>query len=268
MSGSRALAVAVALLFVTAGCQTLGTERADGPETVTPAPVPTTSDTPVGGESVVDTGYIADRHKNALDGQSYTITVAFTVQYDNGSTGRLRDRFVVGPTERYRWNRRVAGPYPENVRDHVAWQSESGSAIRRTLDNGTTSVGRGDVVGPSDPSLSFFVARLIRGFDVSVEGTSEGRRLYGTSEEARSVPLPTGLTDGHDSALNVRVRDGVVTSLAIGCRARLRETGQPVWFRFDFFVSDVGGTPPTEPSWATTATATPSPERTERPPTP
>ncbi|QIO23957.1 hypothetical protein [Haloarcula sp. JP-L23] len=263
MARSRTLALAVALLFVTAGCQSLGTEAADGPETVTPAPVPTTTTTPVGGDTGVDTGRIADRHRAALDGRSYTITVAFTVQYDNGSTGRLRDRFVVGPEERYRWNRRVAGPYPERVRDHAAWQSESGSAIRRTLENGTTSVGRGDVVGPSDPSLSFYVARLIRGFDVSAEGTPEGRRLYGTSDEARSVPLPAGLTDGHDSAINVRIRDGVVTSLAIGCRARLRETGQPVWFRFDFFVSDVGGAPPTEPSWATTPTATPAADRTE-----
>jgi len=239
-------AVAVVALLVLAGCGGFD----GGSETVTPAPVPT-----AGGETTTDATAIADRHRRVLADQSYTARVGLTVEYENGTTARLVDEFVVGSDGVYRYDRRVQGPYPQAASNFTIWQNRSTEFRRETVENGTAIVAVSDSTGFDDITLSGFLRRVLRGFDLTATRDDGGTRLTGQQTGPLTVPLPTALRDGHDGTLEATRRDGVVRSVTVRAGADHTESGQSVTVRMRFTVRRAGGPDPARPTWATESNA-------------
>ncbi|MBV0925117.1 hypothetical protein KTS45_13010 [Halomicroarcula limicola] len=245
-------ALLVALLAVTAGCQ--GFTAGEGtPESVTPAPVPSATATAPTGP--FDAQRLADRHRAALSNRSYAILVRFTVQYENGTVGTMRDRIAVGDDGTYRWERRTTSAYPGRSRNRSVWYDGTRSAVRRTTDDGDLTVSTVDGSYLGDPTLSGFLGRLLGGFNVSVERTPSGRRLSSTHGDAGAVPHPPNVREVTDSSLQATVDGGVVSALRIRGEGTNRRTGEPVTVWFELSTTAVGGTDPTEPTWASEALA-------------
>ena len=244
---ARGRNVAVVVLLLLAGCQ--GFESRGG-ETVAPAPVPTAS-----GETTTDPAAIAERHRQALDNRSYTTTVVLTVEYDNGTTAWLTDEFAVGSDGAYRYQRRVRDPYPQGVSNFTIWQNRSTEFRRETAENGTTTVAVGDGTGFEDLSLSGFLRRVLRGFDLTAAQANGQTQLTGQQTGPLTVPLPTALHDGDDGALDAEIRDGIVRSTTVDAQADHHDSGQSVTVRMRFTVRRVGQTDPSRPTWATESNA-------------
>lgn len=90
MADHQIKTLVVVAVAVTAGCSGFGLSGgADTPQSVTPAPVPTDSDTayPVGlgPQGVTSPSLLGSTHGEHLDGTGYTLTMARTVRYANGS---------------------------------------------------------------------------------------------------------------------------------------------------------------------------------------
>lgn len=237
---ARGRAVAAVLVLLLAGCQ--GFDSTSG-ATVTPAPVPT-----AGGADSTDATAIADRHRRTLANRSHTTTVGLTVEYDNGTTARLVDEFAVGRNGTYRYDRRVVGPYPQDAANFTVWQTRS-TAFRRDTANGTVTVS--DSAGFDDITLSGFLRRVLRGFDLTATRVDGGTRLTGQQNGPLTVPLPTALRDGHNGTLEAERRDGVVRSMTVRAGATHTDSGQSVTVRMRFTVRRVGATDPARPAWAT-----------------
>ncbi|WP_135304011.1 hypothetical protein [Haloarcula amylovorans] len=245
-------ALLVVLLTVTAGCQGLtGEERT--PESVTPAPVPSATATAPTGP--FDAERLADRHRAALSNRSYTILVRFTIQYENGTVGAMRDRIAVASDGTYRWERRTTPTYPGRTRNRSVWYDGTGSAVRRTTDDGNLTVSTNDGSYLGDPTLSGFLGRLLSGFNVSVERTPSGQRLSSTHGDTGTVPHPPNVRAVDESTLRANVDDGVVSALRIRGEGTNRRTGEPVTVWFELSAAAVGKTDPTEPAWAKEALA-------------
>ncbi|MBX0295132.1 hypothetical protein [Haloarcula nitratireducens] len=245
-------ALLVALLAVTAGCQGL-TAGESIPEPVTPAPVPSATATAPTGP--FDAQRLADRHRGSLSNRSYAILVRFTVRYENGTVGAMRDRIAVGDDGTYRWERRTTSAYPGRSRNRSVWYDGARSAVRRATDDGDLTVSTVDGSYLGDPTLSGFLGRLLGGFDVSVERTATGQQLSSTRGETGAVPHPPNVRDITDSSLRASVDGGVVSSLRIRGEGTNRRTGEPVTVWFELRTTAVGETDPAEPAWATKALA-------------
>ncbi|WP_276272797.1 hypothetical protein [Haloarcula litorea] len=242
MSAVRPAVLLCAVLCLTAGCQTLAADRQQPATPTTPAPVPTAT-----GDLDVDGERFARRHRRGIGNRTFTIRVSFTATYENGSSGTLRDRIVVGEGERYVRSRRYAGPFPRAAPNRTLWRDASGTAVRQTFDNGSTAVRRGNRFVLNDPTLSRFLGRVVEGFDLT--RTDAGRRLTGTDGDPGSLPVPRGFGDIRDSRLTVLVRDGIVRRLVVTYEGSLSRGGGTATIRFDLSVVDVGETTVTEPAW-------------------
>ncbi|MFC6757261.1 MULTISPECIES: hypothetical protein [Haloarcula] len=244
---ARGRAVAVVALLLLAGCQGF---ESDGGETVTPATVPTAS-----GEATTDPAAIADRHRQALSNRSYTTTVALTVEYENATTARLIDEFAVGSNGAYRYQRRVRDPYPQAASNFTIWQNGSTEFRRETAENGTATVTVSDSVGFEDVTLSGFLRRVLRGFDLTAARANGQTQLTGEQTGPLTVPLPTALRDGRDGTLEAERRDGIVRSLTVDAQADHPDSDQSVTVRMRVTVKRVGRTDPERPAWATESNA-------------
>ncbi|WP_123533482.1 DUF7537 family lipoprotein [Halosimplex salinum] len=110
----RAAAVVV-VLVVLAGCSGIvpGPDPDSGPETVTPAPVPTDEGFPpgIGPSGVTDSSALAVAHAAALDGNAYTLLSNRTVRRPNGSIRSvLAVELELSPSRRYHVDVSVRGP--------------------------------------------------------------------------------------------------------------------------------------------------------------
>jgi len=243
---NRGRTVAVLVVLVLAGCQGPSTVS----ETVTPAPVPTAS-----GAVSVDAERVAGAHRAALSNRSYTTTVALTVTYENGTTARLTDEFVVGPDGTYSYERRARGPYPQAVSNRSLWQNDS-YEFTRTAENGSETVTSRSRSGFDDVSLSGFLGTLLGGFDRTAERTGGQTVVSGRQDGARDVPLPARLGLGSDARLNAVIRGDIVRTVTVTARAAYPDIDQSVDVRLRVTVRHVGESDPVRPAWATASNVT------------
>lgn len=235
---ARPLAAALVVLLALSGCQGLGVGAGADTDrtTVTPVAVPSPS------ERAVDAGRLTRTHRAALENRSYTVTVTLSVQYPNGSVGRLTDTFVVGSDDRYRYERRQTGPYPEPVREFTRWRNRTVETIRGP--DGTVSVQPSSAF--DDTTLSAFLRRLLRDRGLTVR---DGR-LSGAADRARNVPLPSGLHGSRNATVSGEVRDDIIRTLRFSVLADYPEAKQTVRVDFEYTVDRVDRTDPTRPAWA------------------
>jgi hypothetical protein len=220
----------------------LGTGGDADRATVTPVAVPSP------GERAVDANRLTRTHRAALENQSYTARVTLAVRYPNGSVGRLTDTFVVGSEDRYLYERRQTGPYPEPVREFTIWQNRTYETIRGPDGNVTVQASSGF----DDTTLSAFLERLLRDRGLTVRNG----RLSGAADRARNVPLPSGLHDSRNATVSGEVRDDVIRTLRFEIDADYPSANETVRVEIEYTVDRVGRTDPTRPAWATTSRST------------
>lgn len=247
---ARGRAVAVVALLVLAGCQ--GFDSSGG-ETVTPAPVPTDDEE----RRAVDSRAVASGHRMALSDRSYTTTVSLTVTYPNGTTARLTDEFVVGADSSYRYERRIDGPYPEEISNFTVWQNGT-TGFKRTTEDGRATVTENSGPGFEDITLSGFLASLFAGFDPTATRSDGVTTVTGSQSGAVGVPLPSKLVAGRNATLNAQIRGDVVRTATVRAQASLPETDRLADVRLRVTVRGVGESDPTRPAWATAANVTES----------
>jgi len=246
---SRGVAVLVGLLVLLSGCQGVLNDRTA--QTVTPAPVPTASES-----ATVNIDRLPQRHRAALSGQSYTVTVRMQVQYENDTRGHLTDQFAVGPAESYRYERRLQPPYPGPEENLTIWQNGSHGVVSETAENGTTTVYTQTSPGVGDLTLGTVLRGLLNGFDLSAERTDTGRLVSGSQDRTQNVPVPPELQNGTNATLEAEIRDDIVRNLTIQYHAEAPDLNQSVAVRLAFTIEAIGETTPTRPGWADERTAT------------
>jgi len=241
MAQRLVLTVLAALLLLGAGCQSTTPE----PPTVTPAPVPTVSDT-------VDTRNIPADHRAALEGRSFRTTVTFELRYPDGSTGRLTDEFDVGSDDSYRYERQRVGRYPGGPDNVTIWQTGSAEFVRQPGDNESAVVQSGTSTGLEDPTLSGFLTQILRGFELDVQQTTSGQNLEDKQASVRTLPLPPRVHNARNVTLGMAIRDNVVRALIINGVADLGADDERVAIRIVFTVDGINEREPTRPPWAST----------------
>lgn len=229
-------------LAVGAGCQGM----TQSPEAVTPAAVPSAN-----GTATTNVNELVDRHRQELQNRSHTTTVTLTVGYPNGTTARRTDTFAIGSGNRFRYERRTVGPYPERLDNITVWQNGS-REVRR--ENGTVTVQTS--AGVDDTSLSQYLRRILGVFELQAESTATGYRLTGSAERAQSIPLPAVLLDHRSATAELAVRDGVLRTVVVDLRADRYDSASTVDVEIAVAVTAVGETTPTRPAWAPDAAAT------------
>jgi len=244
---SRGRLLVVLVLFALAGCQ-VGTPQ---PDTVTPAPVPSAT----GEVATVDPQAVGENHRMALSDRSHTTTVSLLVSYPNGTTARLTDEFVAGADSRYRYERRIRGPYPAALSNFTVWQNDT-EEFTRTTANGTATVTARSGPGFEDVSLSGFLRGLFAGFSLTAERTDGETSVTGSQTGARGVPLPAGLVAGRNATLDARIRDDIVRTATVRAQATDTAIDESVDVRLTVTVRRVGASDPTRPAWATASNVT------------
>lgn len=236
----------VVALLVLSGC---GSYVADpGPETVTPAPVPTTETA----ETDIDPERLERSHREGLANRSFFVAPTFTLRYTNGSVAHRRDRFTVAADGRYVWTQRYTGPFPGRSHNATSYWNGSRSVTRRETGNGTVETVRRNRSLVSDPSLSRFLTGVLASMPTRVQQRDGGRTIYGEAADPDYVPMPPRLRRTENVTLVARVEGGVVRRLVVQYEGVT--DGQRVAFTFRFTVRGIGETTVDRPAWAGNAT--------------
>jgi len=259
-----ALATALALALVTAGCSGFTGGRTPDGTTVTPATVPAVEDGADGrylapgvtDEELVDPGALQRAHTTRLANTPHTFRERVTRRYPNGT---LLSRYttVVERNEsavRYRYERQTAGgATPLRVE---SWADDQEVYTARTEGNVTTysvedTVRTARRVPLDTEDYGTSIGRVLGLVSIDVGGTDrrDGRRTYRlVTTRSRDVPpLENVSFEGRVTP------DGVLTAYRI--TYRVRRDGTPVDVTVRVTVDDLGATAVERPTWYEDAVA-------------
>ncbi|WP_435062580.1 hypothetical protein [Halobaculum sp. EA56] len=227
--GTRgALALALALLVVAAGCAGIVDSGGDGGDerTVNPAlrGTPTATATPPDGfppgvdAGGVDVDRLIDAHREALAGGSWTVTLTRAVEGPNGTVERSRARLRVDGERRLYTFERVRG---DDRTASAHWSNGTAAASRRVDWEGNVSLeGRtGDpdgLPGPGPAGGAWLRAAFldVRPSYAGTESTAYGTAFVLHAREGRIERA--GLPDRRRVSLRARIDTaGVVRSLSL-----------------------------------------------------
>lgn len=263
------LVFAVALLLVTAGCSTLGSDDQSTP-TLSPAPVPeeqteTTSLPPgVTATNITDPEALASAHASVLARNSHQFRSVWTVRYPNGSLyGRIDQRVrVTSGRERFRARFEMRGPNAYflgfgNARVELYSDgSDLYQAVTRDNDTeysvGALHLGESFHVSVSRPSPRWQLAALVGALDVRLVTSLRGDGSYRLVGSHPSPPEEFTLAVSGSDPRNVSF-EAAVTERGLVAEYRLAYTasidGRDVRVVRTVDYGDVGNTLVDPPGW-------------------
>lgn len=254
------LAAAAATLVVLAGCPAPAEDRAPA-DTVTPAPVPTTSVSYPPGVTAGGVAWsaLADAHERALNRTSYTLVVRQRIVGENRTiqrTGQRRRVLAGGETYAGQYGRSVSEPpLLRSTRTVQYWTGGDGYAARQLQGERVRYLGwstAGQPIADVDGSQS--IGLTARALEFAVVGPTDGvvRLVVTGSRDAEALPTPAYVEDPHNVSGTFRVTaDGIVTDWRVAYDARLDE--ESVRVIREAHVGNRGATTVERPAWVETA---------------
>lgn len=259
------ISVVVAATLLLSGCGELSAQ--DQPaieETVTPAPVPSTTPTPVADGSAgvshdrVDPAEVAAAHDQALANESYTLTT--TVQWEDSNGTSYQGQSIVRAD-------RDADTYVRSEDYAVArgsfnrtnfdvWYDGNQSLVRATFAQGPPEFQAFPNPTGNVDAETQYVRDLF--FRLSVDRVSTyddgSTAVQGSLASTPGLRAPQEVTQPSNGSMSAHIHpDGYVDRIAVGYDATVN--GSAVRVREEMTVSDVGKTTVTEPAWVGNVTA-------------
>ena len=255
---TRAVApLALALLFVLAGCGGLASDARTETPRITPVEVPTTSQTSpefvapgMTAERLVDAEALQRAHANTLANTSHTFRETVTRRAPNGT---VLSRYVTlvarnGTAVRYRYDSDRADGRQEDwdvdrfaEGERVYTARRSGADTVYTVE--TVGTGRRVPVSPEDYTNS--LSRVFALLSITIDETvrrGDQTRYYLTTADPRDVPPLRNATFS-----GAVTPGGVVDDYQVSYR--VSDDGRPVDVTVDVSITDLGTTVVERPDW-------------------